>query len=128
MSAVGVGVDLVEVSRARAMLEGKGAHVYDRLLTAAEAEYCRSRTDPTEHVAVRLAAKEAVYKALQGSDAARGIGWRDIEVTRAADGRPDVALTGLAAARARELGVTLVLLSLSHTHEAAVAVAVLSTD
>jgi holo-[acyl-carrier protein] synthase len=77
---------------------------------------------------VRLAAKEAVYKALQGSEEARGIGWRDIEVTRASDGRPDVALAGLAAARAKELGVRRVLLSLSHTHEAAVAVAVLSTD
>jgi holo-[acyl-carrier protein] synthase len=128
VSAVGVGVDLVEVPRIRTMLQEKGAHVYDRLLTAAEADYCRSRPDPSEHVAVRLAAKEAVYKALQGSDEARGIGWRDIEVTRAPDGRPDVALSGLAADRARELGVTRVLLSLSHTHQAAVAVAVLSTD
>ena len=73
-NAIGVGVDLVEVSRARAMLADKGAHVFDRLLTPAEAEYCRSRPDPAEHVAVRLAAKEAVYKALQGSEAARGIG------------------------------------------------------
>ena len=128
MSAVGVGVDLVEVSRARAMLADKGAHVFDRLLTPADAEYCRSRPDPTEHVAVRLAAKEAVYKALQGSDEARGIGWSDIEVTRTPDGRPDVALTGLAAARAEELHVRRVLLSLSHTHEAAIAIAVLSTD
>ncbi len=128
MSAAGVGVDLVEVSRTRAMLADKGAQVFDRLLTPAEADYCRSRPDPAEHVAVRLAAKEAVYKALQGSDAARGIGWREIEVTRAPDGRPDVTLTGLAAARASELGVRRVLLSLSHTHEAAVAVAVLSTD
>lgn len=128
MSAIGVGVDLVEVARTRKMLDEKGPHVYDRLLTASEAEYCRSRPDPAEHVAVRLAAKEAVYKALQGSDQARGIGWRDIEVTRASDGRPDVALTGLAATRAKELGVRRVLLSLSHTHEAAVAVAVLSTD
>ena len=128
MSAVGVGVDLVEVERARAMLADKGAHVFERLLTPSEAEYCRSRPDPAEHVAVRLAAKEAVYKALQGSDEARGIGWRDIEVTRAPDGRPDVELSGLAADRARELKVRKVLLSLSHTHQAAVAVAVLSTD
>ena len=127
MSAVGVGVDLVEVARTRKMLAEKGAHVFDRLLTASEAEYCRSRPDPAEHVAVRLAAKEAVYKALQGSDKARGIGWRDIEVTRAPDGRPDVSLSGLAAERARELGVGRVLLSLSHTHQAAVAVAVLET-
>jgi holo-[acyl-carrier protein] synthase len=74
---------------------------------------------------VRLAAKEAVYKALQGSESARGIGWREIEVTRASDGRPDVILTGLAAQRAAVLGVQQVLLSLSHTHEAAIAVALL---
>lgn len=125
MGALGVGVDLVEVARVRAMLADKGAHVFDRLLTPAESAYCRSRPDPAEHVAVRLAAKEAVYKALQGSEAARGIGWREIEVVRAPDGRPDVQLSGVAAERARELAVRQVLLSLSHTHEAAVAVAVL---
>src|ERR671918_1041301 len=114
MNATGVGVDLVEVARVRRMLADKGAHVFDRLLTPAEAAYCRTRAEPAEHVAVRLAAKEAVYKALQGSEMARGIGWRDIEVTRAPDGRPDVRLTGLAAARASELGVKRVLLSLSH--------------
>ena len=128
LSAAGVGVDLVEVERVRTMLGEKGGHVFDRLLTPGEAAYCRSRPDPAEHVAVRLAAKEAVYKALQGSDAARGIGWREIEVTRASDGRPDVTLSGLAATRARELGVRRVLLSLSHTHHAAVAVAVLSGE
>jgi holo-[acyl-carrier protein] synthase len=125
VSAVGVGVDLVEVERARQMIADKGAHVFDRLLTVTEAEYCRSRPNPAEHVAVRLAAKEAVYKALQGSEAARGIGWREIEVVRAPDGRPAVALSGLAAERAAAMGVARVLLSLSHTHLAAVAVAVL---
>ena len=54
---------LVEVSRARAMIADKGAHVFDRLLTTAEAEYCRSRPDPAEHVAVRLAAKEEIGRA-----------------------------------------------------------------
>jgi holo-[acyl-carrier protein] synthase len=79
-------------------------------------------------VAVRLAAKEAVYKALQGSDAARGIGWREIEVIRAPDGRPDIVLSGSAAARAEAVGVRRVMLSLSHTHLAAVAVALLVGD
>src|SRR2546422_3333758 len=85
-------------------------------------------SDIATHVAVRLAAKEAVYKALQGSAAARGIGWREIEVIRAPDGRPDVSLSGVATRRARELGVRRVLLSLSHTHLAAIAVAVLERD
>jgi holo-[acyl-carrier protein] synthase len=125
MSAIGVGVDLVEVSRVSAIIADKGSRVFERLLTPAERAYCESRPDPATHVAVRLAAKEAVYKALQGSPSARGIGWRDIEVTRAPDGRPAVELSGLAAARARELHVGRVLLSLSHTHQAAVAMVVL---
>ena len=128
MSVVGVGTDLVEVARVRQMLAEKGAHVFDRLLTPGEARYCRSKPDPAESVAVRLAAKEAVYKALQGSPTARGIGWREIEVVRAESGRPDVALAGLAARCAATLGVRRVHLSLSHTHQAAVAVAVLETD
>ena len=122
----GVGVDLVEVTRVRVMLAEKGPHVFERLLTPGEAAYCRSKADPAESVAVRLAAKEAVYKALQGSAAARGIGWRDIEVVRDEDGRPEVVLTGLAADRAREMGITRFFVSLSHTHEAAIAVAVAS--
>jgi holo-[acyl-carrier protein] synthase len=125
MSAIGVGVDLVEVSRVSAIIADKGARVFERLLTPAERAYCESRPDPATHVAVRLAAKEAVYKALQGSPSARSIGWRDIEVTRAPDGRPAVELSGLAAARASELQVGRVLLSLSHTHLAAVAMVVL---
>src|SRR5437899_3128677 len=87
-----------------------------------------SGPDVAGQVAVRPAAKEAVYEALQGSAAARGIGWREIEVIRAPDGRPDVSLSGVATRRARELGVRRVLLSLSHTHLAAIAVAVLERD
>jgi holo-[acyl-carrier protein] synthase len=125
VNTLGVGVDLVEVSRVSAIIADKGARVFERLLTPAERAYCESRPDPATHVAVRLAAKEAVYKALQGSDAARAIGWREIEVIRLPDGRPDVVLAGAAARRAAELGVSRVLLSLSHTHVAAVAVALL---
>jgi len=125
VTAIGIGVDLVEVSRVAAIIADKGSRVFQRLLTPSERAYCESRPDPATHVAVRLAAKEAVYKALQGTAAARGIGWREIEVVRAPDGRPDVQLSGVAAARAAELQVERVLLSLSHTHQAAVAVVVL---
>ena len=126
MTAIGVGVDLVEVPRVAALLARKGERALARLLTPAERAYCERRPDPAVHVAVRLAAKEAVYKALQGDAQARAIGWREIEVTRAPDGRPEVHLSGLAAERARALGGAQVLLSLAHTHQAAIAVAVLA--
>lgn len=127
MSTIGVGIDLVEVPRVRRMLAEKGSHVFERLLTAGEANYCLSKLDPSESVAVRLAAKEAVYKALQTAPAARGVGWREIEVVRAEGGRPEVVLTGLARQVATELGVRQVMVSLSHTHEAAIAIAVLES-
>jgi len=125
---VGVGVDLVEVSRVERMIAERGTHVFERLLTPSERAYCEDMARPAEHVAVRLAAKEAVYKALQGSAEARGIAWRDTEVVRDPDGRPQVVLSGRAAERARELGVRRVMISLSHTHTTAIAVAVLETQ
>ena len=128
IGAAGVGVDLVEIDRIERMIAERGAHVFERLLTPDERAYCEAMARPAEHVAARLAAKEAVYKALQGTVEARGIGWREIEVARQPDGRPDVVLSGRAAARARELGVTRVLLSLSHTHRTAIAMAVLARD
>lgn len=128
MGTGGIGVDLVEVDRIERLLVERGNHVYERLLTAAEGAYCATMGRPAEHVAARLAAKEAVYKALQGTPEARGIGWRDIEVRRLPDGRPEVVLTGRAQRRADELGVRRVLLSLSHTHRTAIAIALLSTQ
>ncbi len=127
MSTIGVGVDLVEVARVRRMLAEKGKHVFERLLTPGEASYCRSKLDPAESVAVRLATKEAVYKALQNIPMARGVGWREIEVVRDEYGRPEVVLTGLAQQVADTLGVKQVMVSLSHTHEAAIAIALLES-
>jgi holo-[acyl-carrier protein] synthase len=128
MATVGVGVDLVEVARVERMLADRGSRVFERLLTLAERRYCEDMARPAEHVAVRLAAKEAVFKALQGTPEARKIGWQDTEVVRDTDGRPEVVLTGRAHARAAELGVRRVLISLSHTHTTAIAVAILETN
>lgn len=125
MSVIGVGTDLVSMDRARKMLEHLGDYPLERLLTEEERTYVLARPDPAPHFAARLAAKEAVYKALQGLPNARGIGWRDIEVCRAFDGRPSVRLHGLAAeVVGRASGTVTIHLSLSHSHEQAAAMAV----
>jgi holo-[acyl-carrier protein] synthase len=122
---VGLGMDLVEVARARRMLSDRGERALRRLCTAGEADYCLTQADAAQSFAARLAAKEAAYKALAGTEAARGIGWRDIEVLRAADGRPSLRLHGPAATRAAELGVTRSWLTLTHTAGVAGAVVLL---
>ena len=72
MSTVGVGLDLVEVSRVERLLRDKGEAVYAKLLTTDERAYVVGQPLPAQHLAVRIAAKEAVYKALQALPGSRG--------------------------------------------------------
>ncbi|MDP3759614.1 MAG: holo-ACP synthase [Ramlibacter sp.] len=108
-----LGFDLVQVSQVAASMEGFGALYETRLFTPLELEYagCDDAVR-AERLAARFAAKEAVIKALRLGN--EGIGWRDIEVIKLADGDCDVLLHGRAAELARRMGVERVLLSLSH--------------
>ena len=126
MSVLGVGIDLVDLDRIARMLSDKGEHAMTKLFTAEERAYLGTRPDPTGNAAARIAAKEAVYKAMQSLPGARAIGWREIEVTRDAEGRPAVRLHGLAERLASEVGGVTIQVSLTHSATAAGAVAVVS--
>jgi holo-[acyl-carrier-protein] synthase len=52
---------------------------------------------------------------------ARGVSWRDIEVTRRRGQAPAITLHGTALARAEKIGLDGLALSLSHSREYAVA-------
>jgi holo-[acyl-carrier protein] synthase len=121
----GVGIDLVDIARVERMLEQKGERVLERLFTAAEVAYAMGRARPAMHLAARLAAKEAAFKALAGSDDARLIGWREVEVVAREGHSPTLVLTGRADTRARELGIQHLWVSLTHTDSAAAATVVL---
>lgn len=122
---VGLGVDLVDIGRVRRMIAARGERVLTRLFTEGEREYAGYRVEPARHLAARIAAKEAAFKALAGNDLARGIGWRELEVFPRDDGGPLLRLHGRAERRAAELGVTRILVTISHTDTTAVAVVVL---
>lgn len=118
---IGVGIDAVDVERFRATLI-RTPSIVERLFTDGERAYAATAPDPTERLAVRFAAKEAVLKALGLGLGA--CGWHDIEVVRAASGAPSLALVGAAARLASERGVQGWRLSLTHTHVVAQAIAV----
>jgi holo-[acyl-carrier protein] synthase len=124
----GVGLDVVEVARVRRLLSRQGERALARLFTPGERRYCDGRAARDRHYAVRIAAKEAVFKALSGSNDARAIGWREIEVRADGMGRPEILLHARASTRARELGVSRVRISLTHSDTVAAAVAVLELD
>ena len=121
-------MDLVEVERVAQMLERDGTRAMRRLLTEGEWSYCARMHTPAPHVAARLAAKEAAFKALAGTTDARGIAWREIEVSHDEHRRPQVTLHGRAAVRAQELQVSRALLTLTHSRQTAGAVVILESD
>ena len=110
------GVDIIEISRIARTLERYGERFLRRIYTAGELEYCRGR--PSK-LASRFAAKEATMKAL--GTGVRGVGWKDIEVTRAPSGAPSILLHGRAKSRAERLGVVEISISMSDSQENAVA-------
>lgn len=124
MNTLGVGIDLVDVRRIEEMIERKADRVIRKLLTDSEREYCMSQAIPAQHIAARIAAKEAAYKSLQLVPEARGISWQDLEVERGTNGAPSLKLHGRAAVVAESVGVKQLLISLSHSRLQAAAVVI----
>ena len=125
MPVIAIGLDLVDIDRVERLLETQGERALKRLFTFREVDYAGRRAQPARSYAARLAAKEAGFKALAGSELARAIGWRDLEVVMHSDGRPSLHLHGPARRRATDLGVTRIHLTLTHTNTTAGAMVVL---
>ena len=110
------GVDIIEIKRVEKVALSYGNRFLKRIYTDGEIKYCRGRAP---QLASRFAAKEAVMKAL--GTGIRGVGWRDVEVTRKRGMAPDIKLHGRAQKRASQIGLTGLAISLSHSKEFAVA-------
>jgi len=123
---IGVGTDLMEIARIAHSVDRFGERFLRRVFTPREIEYCRRKKNAAESLAARFAAKEAGAKAL-GTGISRGVGWLELEVTRAPGERPILDLTGRAAARARSLGVAHISLSLTHSRDVALAVVIMES-
>ena len=116
---IGLGVDAVEVSRFRLVLQRRPS-LATRLFTAGERAYGARFSDPAPRLAARFAAKEAAMKAL-------GVGlgafsFQDVEVVSAPSGAPSLRVSGAAAALAGRRGVTSFHVSITHTDSMAEAV------
>lgn len=125
MELIGVGIDLVDIVRVERMMGRHGDRVIARFLTAREREYVVGKFRPAMHIAARIAAKEAAYKAFQSLPGARAVSWHHLEVERETEGRPYLVLGGLARELAERHGPLEIQLSLSHSDATAGAVAVL---
>lgn len=119
----GTGTDIVSVARVAGLIESAGTRFLQRWFTDAEIDYCSSMARPPLHFAARLAAKEAVVKALRAPEDGP-VPWRSIEIGREASGAPTVRLQGRVLETAVAHGIGPIHVSLSHCDDFAVAVAV----
>jgi holo-[acyl-carrier protein] synthase len=116
---IGVGLDVCSIERMRKALERHGDRFFGRICSDAERADLVGRGDVATSLAGRFAAKEAFAKALDG---APGVGWHEVEVRRAPNGRPNLELTGKARALAERNGASRWHVSI--THDAGIASAV----
>lgn len=121
------GVDIVEVERLKKTFDLNGEAFRNKVYAKNEIEYCESRKNSKyQSYAARFAAKEAVSKAF-GTGIGSGANWKDIEVTRDANGKPDVMLSGLAKKNFENMNGVSISISLSHCKSYAVAYAIIET-
>lgn len=120
---LGLGTDIVEISRVRSMIERHGNAFLERCFTDAERAYADKHRDGTTRYAGRWAAKEAVVKVL-GTGFVKGITFHDVEVLPEPSGRPVVTLSGEARDIADNMGITQILVTISHADEYATATAI----
>jgi holo-[acyl-carrier protein] synthase len=113
------GVDILEVERVDRAILRHGDRFFERFFTSQELIDCRGHTPA---LAARLAAKEAVAKALGTGIGV--VGWKEIEIVAGPRRQPLLELHGEARRTAEAMGLRQWTISLSDTHEHAVAVAV----
>lgn len=98
---LGIGADIVEISRIKGAVEKWGERFLKKIFTENEIAYCYKKKDPYPHLAVRFAAKEAFIKALslenrtQSTEYRRKIiNFKDIEILNYSTGKPFINLFG----------------------------------
>ena len=122
ISVLGVGIDLVELSRMEEIYSRHPERLLQRICREGEIKPRRGKA-LIQHIGGLFAAKEAVLKAL-GTGWDQGLGFRQVEVMQGDGGGPTIALHGRAAEHANEMGVDRIHISITHEREYAAAFAV----
>jgi holo-[acyl-carrier protein] synthase len=124
---VGHGVDVQDISRIRKILSFSEEDFLIATFTKAERSIEHGGQEHAEFLAGRLAAKEAVVKAL-GTGFAGDIACRHVEILRREGGQPEARLSGAAREASDALGITRWLVSISHSEVSAFASAIAVQD
>lgn len=125
MSVIGIGTDIIDISRIAKMKASTRLKLAERVLTARELEQYQKMTQSIAFLAKRWAGKEAAAKAL-GTGIANGISFQHFDIQSLPSGQPVLVLTQRAHQIALELGASSWHISLSDEIAYATAFVVIS--
>lgn len=122
---IGIGTDIVQISRIERGLEKFSDKFAQRILTDLEWEIFNGHKAPASFLAKRFAAKEAVAKAF-GTGFRQGLSMRHIEVVNDDLGKPQLCLYEAAAKKMQQLDANQTFISISDEKSYAVAFVIIS--
>ncbi len=91
MEIIGIGTDIIEISRIKRLLLNFRDRFINKIYLQSEEEYCTKKRYPEIHFAGKFAGKEAVIKSLDSL--LSRISFKDIEIKNTPKGKPEVFLT-----------------------------------
>lgn len=112
MAILGLGTDIVEISRIEAVVAKSGDRLARRILNENEWAVYLQHQQPVRFLAKRFAVKEAAAKAL-GTGIRNGLAFEQFEVVNDLLGKPGLVFHQRAAEMAAQLGVTSVHVTLA---------------
>jgi holo-[acyl-carrier protein] synthase len=102
MHVIGLGNDMINISRIEQTLERWGRRFIERTYTEVEILKSEKRLNRAASYAKRFAAKEACAKAL-GTGMRLGVNWKSMGVVNLPSGKPTMELTGGALKKLQDL-------------------------
>lgn len=117
---IGIGTDLVNISRIEKSLSRFGDDFAKRILTADEFDIFLQHKNKPTYLAARFAVKEAVVKAF-GTGFSQGIYFSQIGVKNNAAGKPDLYFLGKALGFFQQKNILQAHLSITHEKDYAFA-------
>ena len=123
---IGIGTDIVQVSRVEQALRQSGEAFAQRILTNEEMQDYKKSKRGIAFLAKRFAIKEAISKAL-GTGIGRGVSFHHMNIEHDDKGKPVVVLSGGALERLTSIGGGQCLISIADEVDYATAFAVIDS-
>ncbi len=120
----GIGIDVIEVKRIKALIKDYKDHAIEKIFTEEEIYNSKGQKMKYQYYSGRFAAKEATMKAL-GKGLDSGIKWKDIEILNDKEGKPFLNFYGKALEYKFKKRIKGSEVSITHIKEIAIAVVIL---